>query len=234
MGHKQSKQKIKSVNMSDSQKWTEKIDAFIFINLEKRPDRRREVLQELQKLGVPDNKIFRINAVQGSDACPAYSACTKSHLLAVKLAIDKSFNRVCILEDDFILHISPTEFNRSVGRAFTILGKNFDLLYLSMTPHVIKVHPKMSNLHKITSSLGTGAMIMNKSFLKKMKSIYEEALKKDIYVDVMIQKHQPAHKMFGFYPPISRQRPGFSDIENKHVDYEKLEMGSKMMRQQKN
>jgi glycosyl transferase family 25 len=231
MGHKQSKQKINPVNMSNKHKWTEKIDAFIFINLEKRLDRRREILEELQKLGIPDNKIFRINAVEGSDVCPAYSACTKSHILAVQFAIGKSFNRVCILEDDFMIHVSPRKFNWSVDRAFTVLGKKFDLLYLSMTPYVIKVHPKMSNLHKITGSLGTGAMIMNKSFLNKMKNIYEEALKKDICVDLMIQKHQPTHKMFGFYPPISRQRPGFSDIENKHVDYEKFEMGSRMMRQ---
>ena len=46
-----------------SNRWIESIDMFIFINLETRKDRREEITRELQRLGVPTNKIHHLTAV---------------------------------------------------------------------------------------------------------------------------------------------------------------------------
>ena len=53
------------------------IDAFIYINLENREDRKKELLAELEKLGIPSSKIFKVSGVYIPDN--GHKGCVQSH-----------------------------------------------------------------------------------------------------------------------------------------------------------
>lgn len=73
------------------------IDKVIYINLNRRKDRRLYLSRELKKLGIPKDKIFRLEAIEYS---PGYIGCAMSHLHALHMADKEGWKNVLILEDD--------------------------------------------------------------------------------------------------------------------------------------
>ncbi len=89
----------------------EHIDKVVYINLDRRADRRAEIEAELDRLGVPAEKRLRFPAI----ASPwGWVGCTKSHCEVVRMAKAAGWSRVWILEDDWTATVSPEVFHESL------------------------------------------------------------------------------------------------------------------------
>lgn len=223
-------------NKESSQPWWSHIDKIFYINLDHRTDRRTSIETLLRNdLNIPESKIERISAVKHS---PGFIGCAMSHLHAVKLAIDRGYKNVCILEDDFQV-IDINNFNIHINNMI----EEFNVIMLAMTPICLRkqtglIDPRLqpqpglenSRLHKIHAALGMPGYIVAKNYLPKMKEMFETALTLKTPIDMETQKWQSRDRWYGFYPPIARQAPGFSDIEQKHTDYGYLEIDGAMLK----
>jgi GR25 family glycosyltransferase involved in LPS biosynthesis len=77
---------------------TEYIDHILYINLEHRTDRLEEIQRELVKMDLSD-KAERFEATYIKEQ--GILGCTISHMEAIRLAKNRGYKNVLILEDDF-------------------------------------------------------------------------------------------------------------------------------------
>jgi len=203
------------------------IDLFLYINLADRTDRNKDMLDVLlNQLKLPQNKVERVEAIRKSHG---FTGCTDSHLKAVNLAIASGVRNVCIFEDDFMLVESPKDFNRRVSEAWKEIKNEYDVMFLAMTPIQLE-KTNIFGFHRVIAGLAMPAFIVSRTYLPKLKAIYEIALKEKKPHDMITQRFQPGNKWFGFYPVIARQRPGFSDIEKRFTDYGYLDVKGSMLK----
>ena len=202
-------------------KWIDLIDLVLFINLDKRKDRRSLIIKEFQELGIPCEKVVRISAVPSG-----FTGCTKSHINALSFAMIHDCKRVMICEDDF--HVYSINFNEELNKAM----KNqliTSTLMVAMTPIYLGPIIQDTNLRRVNQASGMCCYIVYKSYFEKLLSIFQEALVVNKPHDMLTQTKQNRDYWYGFFPPIAVQRPGFSDIENKNVDYSYLEVQGQMI-----
>ena len=101
------------------------IDRVLYINLARRTDRRADISRELQKLGIAEDSIMRIAAVDAGECEDTpIVCCARSHIAALEHAMTEDLNGVLILEDDFMLCHSPEETRGRWAR------------FCHMTPHI--------------------------------------------------------------------------------------------------
>ena len=91
------------------------IDKIFYINLDKRDDRKTEIDNELKNYGLYD-KVERITAFHTPGQ--GILGCTMSHLHAIKLAKERNYSNVLILEDDFQFTISKENFEKQLQLFF--------------------------------------------------------------------------------------------------------------------
>ncbi len=93
----------------------DKIDKIIYINLEKRKDRREEIEEEFRRMEIPEDKIIRFNAIEH----PVRGfGCPQSHIKVIEMAKEMGVKNVLILEDDFQFVVSKEELEESVEYFF--------------------------------------------------------------------------------------------------------------------
>ena len=83
------------------------IDFIFYINLEKRTDRREQIEMELKKMEITAERFV------GIPFEPGIVGCGKSHLEVLKLAKDRKYKNVLILEDDFTFLVDRKNFDDS-------------------------------------------------------------------------------------------------------------------------
>ncbi len=108
--------------------WQDKIDAYIYINLEDREDRKKEILDEFEKMNIPKNKIRKVSGVRIPKN--GHKGCTQSHILALTMAKMNRWKTVAIFEDDAKLNVEPSEFTRIVNKALDLDDDKWDVLVL--------------------------------------------------------------------------------------------------------
>jgi len=63
-----------------------------------------------------------------------------------------------------------------------------------------------------------------------MIAIFDKALSTNKPHDLFTQEYQRIDKWYGFINPIAKQKPGFSDIERRYMDYTYLLVGHYMLK----
>jgi glycosyl transferase family 25 len=201
----------------------EKFDKVFYINCEHRTD-RKESIESVFKL-VNFNNYERINAYY----IPKNGAlgCAKSHLMALKIAKEKNYKNVLILEDDFILNINPTLFNQNIKRFFN-KSLNWDVLMLSS--NLVKYETcNIKFLLKVIEAQTTSGYAVNNHYFNKLIENFSEAEKllenaervNGWYIDAIDQywKKLQSDNWFSFNPVLGKQSDGYSDIEKREVNY---------------
>lgn len=217
-------------------RWTDHVSGFYIINLDHHAERFRQTRETLLNLSIPEEKIHRIKAIRED---PGYIGCAKSHLKAVQTAkqdiatkasaTDGEF--VCVLEDDLMTHDTPDRVHSAVESLINHRGgyDKFDAIHLAMTPIRIKKCTTPPSV-RVWKSYGLAGTLFHKAFLDQVEVVYSEAVRTRTQVDVMFStKLQASNRVYGFYPPVMRQRPGYSEIEKKNVDYGYLEVDGRMI-----
>ena len=220
-----------TLNILSSFQWQEVVDAVLYINLEKRTDRREALLKELDRMDFPAELVHRINATE--DKRCGHLGCVDSHLRAIAYALDKGFKRVLILEDDFqfvlakerILYMLQTFLAAQENRWDVLMFANGHLEYEDKTElgfirrlkYCTTAAGYLVNgaayLRKLQANFRESRQKLAKEVAEKiqtlkMKRIYESSLALDQYWSTL----QAQDRFYTFDPVIGKQSGSISSI----------------------
>jgi glycosyl transferase family 25 len=170
------KDNFKDAFTNSSELWIYKIDAIVYINIYSRKDRNQNILDVLEKLHVPKEKIHRIDAtyIPGN----GHKGCAKSHMDAIKLGIDNKWNNMLILEDDIKASVDSEVFNNKFNDLINKLNNSnvkWDVLMLASTdPEKLDTNYD-PQIKKIKKAYGSMAYIVNKHYMQTMYDIFEKS-----------------------------------------------------------
>ena len=195
------------------------IDKIFYINLDNRVDRKDEIEAELHNFELPFERFSAIKHDFGAIGC------SKSHLEVLKLARDRKYNRILILEDDFTFIVSKEEFQKEIQ---TIHESNITYDVCMVSYNVIKSEDTQQPFwKKIIDSQTTIGYIVNSHYYNVLINVIEYSIpfleqthNKNLFaVDMIFKLLQSRDNWYHTTKRIGIQRPGYSDIENINVDY---------------
>lgn len=192
-----------------------------YINLDSRPDRNEETIQELIKHNLYDiSEKFSAHVgstelvfKHGSDDYQKNAdAITRSHLDIIKKAKELDLEQVLVLEDDIVfLQVNFEEPFDIINRALNELSQisNWEILYLGGTLHQDSIVLESPSLMKVENLLGTQAYIIHKRAYDKAINMYRYAIPADIWLLGLNEK-------YSVYPGPAGQRMGSVDNNGKN------------------
>ena len=202
------------------------IDHIFYINLEKRKD-RREHIENLLK----DHDLFDISeryiAIETPDS--GIIGCSQSHLNVLKLAKERRYKNVLILEDDFTFLVTKQELESKIKYLFENYS-NYDVCMLS---HIIQKSCEIPEderetlrdssqeqiLRKVLNGQTASGYLVNSKFLDRLICLYEwscpllETTNHHwLYANDMVWKGlQPENRWYYFIPSLGKQIDSYSD-----------------------
>lgn len=202
----------------------EDIDKIIYINLDRRKDRRQEIEQEFIRMNIPEKKVLRFSAINNtySPGC----GCTESHLEVLKLAKQNNYKNVLIMEDDFSFLVSKDKLN-SLLHTFFHSKISYDVVMLSYNL-VGKQLPYNDFLGKCVNVQSASGYLVHSKFYDALICNLTDALDKFmshpyqhwLYShDQYWKTLQPFSEWFYFQERIGKQRKSYSDLGGGVVDY---------------
>jgi GR25 family glycosyltransferase involved in LPS biosynthesis len=191
----------------------ETIEAVVYINLHHRNDRKEQVESELLKV-FPAEKIVRFDAFKHNKGGVG---CSMSHIGALELAITNNWKNVLIVEDD----LKWKNFENGHSILSNLVKNPYDVIMLS--GHFVKYN---TQTYKLQTSCARTAYLVSNHYYETLLNNYKEGLslleKKFIGSnrgDVYWNRIQEKDNWYIIMPQMCMQRPSFSDIEKRHVDY---------------
>ena len=193
------------------------IDKTVYINLNRREDRRLHIEQLLGEYNLPAQRFEAIEHSHG------LYGCGQSHLAVLKMARDAGWKNVLILEDDILFDLSSRDFEQHVERLFNE-GPEFDVCMLDI--NLQKSEPTEHDwLTRVLYAHCAGAYIVQGHYYQKLIDLYEWALPlllntgmHWVYANDAVWKGlQENDRWVTFNPQICRQMPGFSDTKNMNI-----------------
>ena len=143
------------------------IDAFIYINLEDKEDRKKALLGEFEKLGIPSNKIRKVSGVRIPKN--GHKGCIQSHILALNMAKMNKWDRVAIFEDDARLNVEPNIFKDMVNKALAVDKWDMIILHGANQKEKEKIDNDLYYLQHSTQSTG---YIIKSSYYDKLINLF--------------------------------------------------------------
>lgn len=196
-------------------------DKIFYINLERRPDRNKEIIEELKRFNIDAE---RFNAVDSAlinkpdnwiDNRGSY-ACLQSHLEILKMSKILGYNKILILEDDVIFN---NNINDIIELYFNEVPEDWDILYLSGNHNEhcgYSINKISDHIIKCNMTYSTHSYAVDSKMYDYLIEILDNGTKP---IDVIYSDIQKVKNCYSFYPGISSQRNGYSDIINNDVDY---------------
>ena len=207
----------------------ENIDYVIYINLNKRTDRKVEIESELKRLNIDKNKIIRLEAIEHSYP---NTGCNLSHSMALKMAFEKKMKNVLILEDDFNFIDDVNKVHSSISQMFLTLNNNWDVIQL--THQTNKAEPYNNLLNITLDSSNAAGYLVNSHMFEPLSRIFfysaqSLSLTKAHWIfqnDRQWVLFMFTKRWFHFIEPLGYQRDSFSDLSqgyftsNKTIEIE--------------
>jgi len=189
----------------------------LVINLDDRNDRWIEIQKSFKEWPL----LERVSAIKES---PGWKGCLKSHLKAIKIAKERNYEWVLVLEDDCVVkhdslerfkNLLPILFNRKEEYDVFLGGCTVldDAIIMQYYPPIFKIKAYTTHFC-LYHSKSYDKLLLNPS------SISENDLKP---IDVIFKD---SFRLFCTTPHIAIQKEGVSDIENKEINYDDLFVSS--------
>jgi len=191
-------------------------DIIYCINLDKRFDKWKQCEVEFAKNNLTVTRIPGIVTPHHINISPAEMGCNLSHALCLQKMIENNFKRALILEDDVVFIQNGIHgVQKYWDNAMPDIPKEWNQLYLSGN-HIARPQSiNSSYISRIRGTLTTTSYGISLEHAKKMFPIIKRGEKQ---VDVCYKDNQE-DGCYAFTPGITSQRPGYSDIQGKHVNY---------------
>lgn len=200
---------------------TDNIGMVYYINLNKRTDRKEEIIGEINKLNLKSDQIERVPGVYIEDF--GALGCSYSHIECLNKFIKSGKKNCIIFEDDFMFK-EDTKYIELLNEFFN-LNVDYDVCMLSVTiPET--TNSEYSILNKVIVGVTTAGYIVNKKFANKLLDNYVEGAKllketknEPLYaIDRYWNKLQRSNNFYVFNPVIGKQRSSYSDIFKVYVE----------------
>ncbi len=188
------------------------IEKVVYINLDKRIDRR----QHMENLtGIFGNKVERFSAIEDPIGIVG---CGKSHIAVLRQALKENVSNILILEDD----VEWNKFDEGYVRLEQLVKQQYDVILMSAGSLQYD-----RNTLRVLSAQCASSYLVHGDYIPTILSNFEDALSQLISTnnpymyahDMYWKRLQPIDRWFVVSPCLMYQRPDYSDIENKDVDY---------------
>ena len=198
---------------------SENIEKIVYINLDKREDRRKEIEGELEKMSLLE-KAERFPAIYHQEGLVG---CGQSHLAVLKIARDRGYKNILILEDDFMFLVTKEEVEQNM-RLFFDSKIPYDVCMISYHIQRSEEVSEYPFLKRIREAQTTSGYIVNESCYDELIQVWEDAFPKLertrehwIYANDQVWKVlQEKGLWYCFKTRIGKQRPGWSDNSNSY------------------
>lgn len=177
----------------------------VCINLKDRPDRWSESLREFSRVNID---VARVNGLKKENPI---IGCAASHFNVLDFC--KDIDRHAMIFEDDVQFTKEFSIQDYLDELDTV---DWDMLYLgaNITSPIYQVSDKLGRL---TSAQSTHAYLVNKSFIPKVLACQNFLGK---HMDLIYSENIiPHNNCFITIPLLAIQRPSYSDIEMKFVDY---------------
>ena len=189
------------------------IDKVVYINLEHRTDRKYAIEKELAL--IPKEKIVRFPGIY--NAQHGGIGCTKSHIEVLKMAIRNNWKNYIVIEDD----ATWNNCNGSV-QLKNLLQNSYDVILLG---HINARYN--AETFKLDYATTTTSYLVSNHYYKKLLNNFQEGLnhfiQTNIYKNFAIDQYwlslMKEDNWYCVAPSMFIQRPDFSDIIKKEVNY---------------
>jgi GR25 family glycosyltransferase involved in LPS biosynthesis len=196
------------------------IDKIFYINLDKRPDRRNEIEQELNTMELPYERFPAIHNSNG------IVGCGYSHLSVLKIARDRGYKNVLIFEDDFVFLVSKTELEMHLEQLFNSFNE-FDVCFLSYNCNNFEDIPSNAFIKRVLDSQTASGYIVNEKCYSKLIDLYETFIPLleetgqhwNYANDICWKSLQKQDMWICFDKRMGKQRAGYSDNVGAFTDH---------------
>jgi glycosyl transferase family 25 len=205
----------------------------MYINLDSRNDRRElfeKQFEELTSLYPKDfgfTPVPRFSAIKNEEN--GAIGCTKSHIECLRLAKTNGWDHILMLEDDALL-IHPEILVHQVNSFLSRFRDEWDVLLFSGNNYPpFKV--EAPDCFRVANCQTTGCYLVCSRYYDKLIRNFEEGLEGLIAnpgnaaayaCDSFWKRLQQQDRWYLITPLCVIQRAGYSDIEKKNVNYERL------------
>jgi len=195
----------------------------LYINLDRRRDRREHVERELALLGFYQPQRFRAIAHSFGTL-----GCSLSHLACLRMAMQEDWPHVMIVEDD-ILFIDKPRLWEQID-LFLKETDTWDVLLLGGN-NIESVTPSCAHSVRVSSCQTTTGYIVQRPYYETLianvslgvgQLLRQPHLKSKFAIDQFWRLLQKRDRWFLLLPLIVTQTEGYSDIEKKRVEYNKV------------
>lgn len=198
------------------------IAKMLYINLDRRHDRKAEFEAEMLKLQ------WVVERVPGIPREHPHTivGCGQAHLNCLKIAKDLNVANVLIMEDDFECIESPGVFEEELRKLFEF-KPHFDVCFLSYDIIKSKSVQDCLFLEHVLYSQTASAYIVNGHYIQVLIDLYEYSLPlleetnmHWVYANDQIWKTlQEKDNWYAFKRRLGRQRSGYSDNTLTYTNY---------------
>jgi glycosyl transferase family 25 len=223
-----SKTRSEPFSSSSENPFINNIDVVYYINLDHRSDRNTEMLQEFEKMGVPETKIVRVPGHYNKNYGDV--GCSKSHVEALRKFANSDYNNCIIFEDDFEFTEESSDVHQLLNNLF-LNDVNYDVCMLASSTGEMR-DTKYPWLKQVNNSQTASGYMVNKPFAETLLRNFEEGvvnlepitskddtIRGQYCIDQYWKKLQPESAWFELYPKLGKQRKSYSDIQQGVVDY---------------
>ncbi len=191
------------------------LERVFYINLDHRTDRRSEIESELETMGL----------LSISERFPAIRhetiggvGCGRSHIEVLKLAKERGYSQILVLEDDFMLTVDRDVLEKNLTQ---IADLNFDVCLLSYNLQN-SGESGYTFLKKVVEAQTTSGYIVKCHYYDALIQVFSDAVigfEQTNYhwiyaIDVAWKVLQARDTWYCFSPRLGKQRPSYSDCGN--------------------
>ena len=201
----------------------EQIKNILYINLDRRSDRKKSVESELEKVGFQNYKRFSAFDIKENPRL----GCSSSHLHCIQYAKKNNWDMVMIVEDDIIfenidLFKKQLEMflNSNIQWDMLLLAGNNCEPYEKVAPYALKIHNCQTTTGYIVKSHYYDTLTDN--IRDGMKRLYQSKGADDNTIDMEWKVLQNIDNWYLLWPPFIFQKDDYSDIEKRRVNYRLL------------
>lgn len=195
----------------------DKIAKIVYINLERRQDRREEIEHELVRYGLSGERFNAISHELG------LAGCNLSHIQVLKDAEEANLENLLVLEDDFQFLVDKPTFYKRIEMFFA-LDIEWDIVLLSY--NLKRSEPYNELIGRVKEAETTSGYIIHKKCFQRMRECIEAATPELIAtnhhwlyaIDQVWKVIQEKGDVFYFMERLGKQRGSFSDTANAYID----------------
>ena len=198
----------------------------LYINLDKRTDRREQFETEMLMFGIANTSYTRITGMAHKNGAVG---CLMSHAKVMAYAsVYYPGQHVLIFEDDIKFRQNRTIVEQRLSEFWKndTVSDKWDILMLAN--NLVMSKPSgIPKLVRVIKAYTTSAYLVHADYVNTLLRTWHDALEgyekhgfNNMYKsDVSWLKLQQKHRWFAFHPPLCIQRASYSDVEKRKVNY---------------